>query len=82
LEALLFTGRPFAPVFFEDPLVGLGDTGASSDAGDKCSSFMAAGGGRFPQIQGSSLDDPKFQRFGGIMVATALSNQQQLPVRN
>jgi hypothetical protein len=60
-------------VFLEEPLVNLGEATASSDAGDRFPSFMAAVGGRIPQIQGSSLDDPKFQRFGVIiMVATAL----------
>jgi hypothetical protein len=60
LEALLLTGRPFTPVFLEELLVNLGEAGTSSDAGDRFSSFMAAVGGRFPQIQDSSLDDPNF----------------------
>jgi hypothetical protein len=67
LEALLLTVRPFAPVFLEEPLVNFGEAIASSDAGDRFPTFMAAVGGRIPQIQGSSLDDPKFSAVGGII---------------
>jgi hypothetical protein len=85
LEALLFTGRWFVPVFFVKLGLNLGEAGASSDAIEKVSSFMAAMVGcnyvsRFPKYKVRHWTTPNFS--GRLIMITrqrmSESQQQQL----
>jgi hypothetical protein len=82
LEALLLTGHPFAPLFLEEPLVTLGEAAASSDAGDRFSSFMALVGGRFPNYNAPHWTTPIFSGWWNNNSNGFMRNQQQLPVSN
>jgi hypothetical protein len=76
LEALLLTARPFALVFLAEVLVNLGEATASSDAGDRFSSFMAADG--FPKFNAPHWTTPNFQRLVEYDSCGFVCNHQQL----